>query len=183
MPPNPRKVILNMLIKRGYHIENPTEFITLQDEEYLASSKGDLGEKIYVFFPSSSKVGVSTIRQYINQMKENKVPRAIVVVRDSITAFANKVEIEAPLIIEYFKENELYIDKLEHVLVPKHELITEEEEKKEILKVYKIKENQLPKILSSDAIARYFGARKGQVFKITRYSETSGESIYYRIVV
>jgi DNA-directed RNA polymerase I, II, and III subunit RPABC1 len=54
--------------------------------------------------------------------------------------------------------------------------------KKELLKIYKLKEGQLPKMLTSDPIARYFGARKGQVFKITRASESSGEYIYYRVV-
>ena len=65
---------------------------------------------------------------------------------------------------------------------PKHELITDEE-KKELLKIYRAKEIHLPKMLASDPIARYFGARKGQIFKITRGSESSGDYIYYRIVV
>jgi DNA-directed RNA polymerase I, II, and III subunit RPABC1 len=41
----------------------------------------------------------------------------------------------------------------------------------------------LPKILGSDPVSKYFGARKGQVFKITRNSESSGKTVYYRVVV
>ena len=183
MPNNPRKVILNMLIKRKYLIENSQEFIESDSEEFLTHRIDDENDKIFVFFPKiSAKVGVFTIRQYIKEMQDNEVEQAIVVVKDAITAFAKQVFIDAkPLIIECFKENELLVDKLEHVLVPKHELI-EETEKKELLKIYKLKDSQLPKILSSDPIARYFGAKKGQVFKITRPSESSGCYIYYRIV-
>jgi DNA-directed RNA polymerase I, II, and III subunit RPABC1 len=180
---NPRKVILNMLIIRKYLIEDPQDFINSQDEEFLTHKIDNEDEKIFVFFPKiSTKVGVVTIREYIKEMQDNDVNQAIVVVKDAITAFAKQVFVEAkPLIIECFKENELLVDKLSHVLVPKHELL-EEDEKKELLKIYKLKEGQLPKILTSDPIARYFGARKGQIFKITRPSESSGDYIYYRIV-
>lgn len=181
---NPRKVILKMLTIRGYAIDDPENFVNSQDEEFLTHKTDDEDSKIFVFFPKiSTKVGVFTIRQYIKEMQDNEVNQAIVVVKDAITAFAKQVFAEAkPLVIECFKENELLVDKLEHVLVPKHELITENE-KKELLKLYRAKETQLPKMLSSDPMARYFGARKGQVFKITRGSESSGNYIYYRIVV
>jgi DNA-directed RNA polymerase I, II, and III subunit RPABC1 len=181
---NPRNVILKMLIIRGYLIEDPDEFVSSTDEEFLTHKIDDEDSKIFVFFPKiSAKVGVFTIRQYIKEMQDNEVNQAIVVVKDAITAFAKQVFVEAkPLVIECFKENELLVDKPSHVLVPKHELITEEE-KKELLKIYKAKDSQLPKMLSSDPVARYFGARKGQVFKITRVSESSGDYIYYRIVV
>lgn len=181
---NPRQVILKMLLIRGYLVENHDEFVNSTDEEYLFHKVDDEDSKIYIFFPVlNTKVGVFTIRQYIKEMQDNEVNDGIVVVKDALTAFAKQVFIDAkPLNIECFKEKDLLIDKLSHVLVPKHELISEEE-KKELLKIYKAKESQLPKILSSDPIARYFGARKGQIFKITRASETSGDYIYYRIVV
>jgi len=182
--PNPRIVLLKMLLIRGYLVEDEEDFVSSTDEEFLTHKIDDEDTKIFVFFPSiSAKVGVTTIRQYIKEMQDNNVDQAIVVVKDAITAFAKQVFIEAkPLVIECFKEKELYVDKLKHVLVPKHEFLSEEE-KNELLQIYKAKESQLPKMLSSDPIARYFGARKGQVFKITRSSETSGDYIYYRIVV
>lgn len=181
---NPRKVILNMLKTRKYHIEDPENFLNSNTEIFLFNKIENDDDKIYVFFPqASNKVGVITIRKYITEMQENKINHAIIVVKDSITHFAKQVFSEAKsLTIEHFRENELYIDKLSHVLVPKHELLSEEEEK-ELFKTYKIKGIHLPKILSSDPISRYFGAKKGNIFKITRPSETSGEYIYYRIVI
>jgi len=180
----PRRVICNMLKIRKYIIEDEDKFVNSDQEIFLTCRENDENDKIYVFFPQiTSKVGVITIRQYIKEMQQNNVNHSIIVVKDAITAFAKQVFIEAkPLIIEYFRENELLIDKLKHVLVPKHELLSETE-KKEFLKIYKLKEPHVPKILSVDPISRYFGAKRGQIFKITRLSESAGEYIYYRIVV
>jgi DNA-directed RNA polymerase subunit H len=74
------------------------------------------------------------------------------------------------------------IDVLGHELVPKHEILSEEE-KKEVLERYKIRPFQLPKLLSSDPAARAIGAKPGDVVKITRESHTAGKAIAYRYVV
>ena len=71
---------------------------------------------------------------------------------------------------------------LEHELVPKHEIVSEEEKQK-LLKKLKITEEQLPKIKLSDPIVKILKAKKGDLIKITRKSPTAGISIYYRIVV
>jgi DNA-directed RNA polymerase I, II, and III subunit RPABC1 len=187
MDPKTRKarvVIMNMLRVRNYKLpENEDDF--MQSEEYLTYKNSDENDKIYIFFPKIPKVGVGTIRQYITEMKDNNVSRSIIVFRDTITAFAKQAFKEPDaksLIIEDFREGDLYVDKLSHVLVPKHELLTDEQ-KKNLLAAYKIKEINLPKMINSDPIARYFGASRGQVFKITRPSETAGKYIIYRIVI
>ena len=51
------------------------------------------------------------------------------------------------------------------------------------MKRYKIKENQLPKILTKDPVAKYLGLKKGDVVKIIRDSETAGKYVTYRITV
>ena len=64
--------------------------------------------------------------------------------------------------------------------VPKHILMTESE-KKELLKRYRIKECQLPKIKKGDPIAKLMGLKSGDVVKIIRVSETAGKYITYRV--
>jgi DNA-directed RNA polymerase subunit H len=71
---------------------------------------------------------------------------------------------------------------LDHVLVPKFRVLSEEE-KKRVLESYRTTEDKLPKILQSDPVVKKLEAKKGDLLEIKRKSEVSGESIYYRIVV
>jgi DNA-directed RNA polymerase subunit H len=73
-------------------------------------------------------------------------------------------------------------DILNHVLVPKHEIVSEAE-KRSLLESLKVTEDKLPKILSSDPATKSIGAKLGDVIKITRNSPTANEALYYRIVV
>jgi DNA-directed RNA polymerase I, II, and III subunit RPABC1 len=71
-----------------------------------------------------------------------------------------------------------------HELVPKHEVIHDEAEVKDIVAKYSLKSKfQLPIILKTDAMAKYLGLKNGDVVKITRVSPTAGEYIVYRCCV
>lgn len=73
------------------------------------------------------------------------------------------------------------IDILKHELVPQHEILTAAE-KKELLERMHITDKQLPKILDTDPVIKKIEAKPGDVIKITRKSQTSGETVYYRLV-
>ncbi|WP_406658010.1 DNA-directed RNA polymerase subunit H [Methanolobus sp. ZRKC2] len=71
---------------------------------------------------------------------------------------------------------------LDHELIPKHEIMSEEE-LKTVLKAYNIGKEQLPKIKTDDPVIQEIGAQAGEVVKITRNSQTAGEAYYYRLVI
>ncbi|MBQ6099502.1 MAG: DNA-directed RNA polymerase subunit H [Methanobrevibacter sp.] len=73
------------------------------------------------------------------------------------------------------------IDIQDHMLVPKHEIMTEEEISEEFSDVdYDFRD--LPKIRADDPVVEAIDAKPGNVLRITRQSETAGEFITYRIV-
>ena len=74
-------------------------------------------------------------------------------------------------------------DIFAHGLVPPHRIMSKDEVKK-LMKKYGLKSlKQLPRILITDPAAIAIGAARGDVLEITRNSEITGESKYYRVVV
>jgi|APGre2960657468_1045069.scaffolds.fasta_scaffold05637_2 DNA-directed RNA polymerase I, II, and III subunit RPABC1 len=85
--------------------------------------------------------------------------------------------------IHIFLTKELMYNPNKHFLVPKHEKLTEEEAKKLIEELQLKTKIQLPFIQKTDIISRWIGLKQGDIIRITRYSETSGEYYYYRICI
>ncbi|XP_076462747.1 DNA-directed RNA polymerases I, II, and III subunit RPABC1-like [Babylonia areolata] len=141
-------------------------------------------DQMFVFFPDEPKVGIKTIKAYCQQMQQDNIMRAIIVVQTGMTPSAKQalVEMAPKYILEQFIETELLVNITEHMLVPEHVVMTVEE-KTELLARYKLKESQLPRIQQGDPVARYFGLKRGQVVKIIRPSETAGRYVSYRLVV
>ena len=69
-----------------------------------------------------------------------------------------------------------------HHMVPKHEVMTQDE-RKELLEMLNVEKEQLPRILETDPVVKEIGSKKGDVLRILRKSDTGGESVYYRLVV
>ena len=83
---------------------------------------------------------------------------------------------------EIFLEEDLMINLIDHVLVPKHELLTPEEEEV-FYEKFNCKKRNLPRIFSTDPVARYYNMKPGHICRIIRPSETSGYVVTYRLVV
>ena len=193
------KTVLEMLIDRGYLVSVEEENKTLEafrdewapdgktvkrDEMTLMKpSRTETDKQIFVFFPSKPKPGVSDIDKYFDQMRNNNVPRSIIVVPKGLTSTAKTaLNCYAPqFVMEHFLERELLVNITRHTLVPEHILLTPEQ-KKALLAQHKLKETQLPRILLTDPVARYYGLQRGDVVKIRRPSETAGTYITYRFV-
>jgi DNA-directed RNA polymerase subunit H len=74
-------------------------------------------------------------------------------------------------------------DILDHELIPRHVILTEDE-KKDVLKTYGIKKlSQFPRILKSDPVIKELKIKTGDLIKIIRKTDNAKESIYYRVVV
>lgn len=79
------------------------------------------------------------------------------------------------------KEEKSTIDVLKHHLVPKMEVM-KEEEKQRLLEEFGIDTGMLPRMNSDDPAAEALGAKAGDIVRIKRKDETA-EYNYYRLVV
>lgn len=189
------RTITNMLGKRGYMVTNEMremtpasfrerfgEFPSRESLTMLVEKADDESNQLFVFFPEDEKVGVKPIKVYTDRMRGENVGNAIMILRVDITPFAKQAvqEMSDSFRIEHFKEAELLVDITNHALVPTHQVLTTNE-KTELLKRYRLKETQLPRIQPNDPVARYYGMKRGMVVKIIRPSETAGRYVTYRI--
>ena len=69
----------------------------------------------------------------------------------------------------------------DHVLVPKHMLMTEEEVN-QLLTHYNISKKQMPSISAKDPTIKELNVKGGDVIKIIRNSPTQVKSEFYRVV-
>jgi DNA-directed RNA polymerase subunit H (RpoH/RPB5) len=84
--------------------------------------------------------------------------------------------------VSFFNAHNLVYNPLEHMLVPKHELLSQSQHA-EFLKMNRIKSKEhLPIIrYHEDIIARILGMVPGDIVKITRPSPSAGEYVTYRV--
>ncbi|KAH7718079.1 RPB-5 protein [Aphelenchoides avenae] len=197
-----RKTVMQMCHDRGYLVtqeeldqtlenfketfgDKPSERRPARSElTILVAHNDDPTDQMFVFFPEDPKIGIKTIKAVCQQMQEQNITRAIIVVQTGMTPSAKQaiVDMAPKYTLEQFLESELMVNITEHELVPEHVVMTQDE-KQELLSRYKLKDSQLPRIQISDPVARYFGLKRGQVVKIIRPSETAGRYITYRHVV
>jgi len=84
--------------------------------------------------------------------------------------------------IEIFKKIELMMNLVDHMYIPKHILLTDEE--KEIFyKEYNVSNEQMQKISIFDPVSRYYNAKKNDIFRIIRSSDITGTTFSYRLVI
>jgi DNA-directed RNA polymerase subunit H (RpoH/RPB5) len=82
--------------------------------------------------------------------------------------------------LQYFTLQQLMFNPTKHEYVPKHTKLTEEEVK-EFMKEYMTRTKMhMHVILQNDPIAKWIGLKHGDIVKINRYNENSGESFSYR---
>lgn len=143
----------------------------------------DCGTVYVEFCPETSGVGTKHVRAFNHFVDEQNFHTGIFITQTPISPSAVRLLTSIPgRIGEHFQEQDLLVNITRHELVPKHVLLSPEE-KIQLLKRYRLKETQLPRIQVSDPVARYLGLRRGQVVKIIRKSETAGRYASYRWVI
>ena len=189
------KTLNKMMEDRGYEKNDNSD---IKFEQFISKLKQENGMngiftkidksnreyrfRTYYDYIPTSKINTETIKDFFGIMKKFKVDSGIIITSGKLSQQAKQkiTEINTQIKIEVFSLGELVVNITEYELVPKHILLSPEE-KELLLKKYRIKPSQLPKILITDPVARYLGLKRGDVVKIVRVSETAGRYITYRI--
>jgi len=147
---------------------------------YIVQDPKEKEETVIWCIPGETTVGVTSINRLQKVMKEVDVERGIIVTdgryTHAVKQSAKKRKVE--LLPKTFPAFDLF----EHKLVPKHEILTEEE-KTRLLSQYRVQPYQLPQIKASDPAVKAIGAKPGDILRIIRKSPTAGEHLAYRYVV
>lgn len=72
-------------------------------------------------------------------------------------------------------------DVTKHELVPKHTKLSDKDAA-ELLEKYNITARELPKILLADPAIQHLDVKEGDIIKVVRKSDLTGESMFYRRV-
>lgn len=136
----------------------------------------------YVELSCTSDFGIIfDLRKKIDSLDKSEFKHIILITKDAINKEKMR-EVKDKKRIETFTLDELNFNISKHSLVPKHTIVMKD--KNTIMSEYKIKSLLLlPHILSTDPMARYVGAVKGDIIEITRNSISSGTHTIFRICV
>lgn len=157
-----QQTIKEMLTDRGYTMKN--------DDVFTKENK-----EIHIKILDQKKIGKKEILTIIEEMEQENYNHLIIVIPQKLTPLAiQELKDIKDKEIEVFLYKELSFNITKHYTQPKITLLSTEE-KKNLIK--EIKASQLPILLKSDPVARYYNAKTGMIFKYER------PSIYYRIVV
>ena len=182
-----RKTLLEMLEDRNYTIPDDILNLTPNDYRYMYNnnkynfnvSDGNKTCYIMFFLNSSGNVKINSVREYINNLDKKDNDEFLIILKNINTSLK---KLEKEFNCNLFEYKRLQVNITKHSYVPKHELIKKEKEK-EILNLYNITNKlNLPCILVTDAVCKYYNFKSGRILKITRNSRTSGKTIGYRYI-
>jgi|TARA_B110001469_G_C9623115_1_gene310756 DNA-directed RNA polymerases I, II, and III subunit RPABC1 len=200
-----RETILEMLTLRGFNSDKYKEYTSAELDILLKNMNSklnyenmpldmvvehnDIGKKCVLKYVLS-RIRVSNLKSFIGELIEYEVVKPndelIFIVKDKINnlesfyeLFDNFLESNS-LFIQIFSIDNLLRNITKHELVPKMRIVSVEE-KKQIKEKYDVENmNNMPIILKSDPVAKFYGVRTGDLCEIIRTSETSGKYISYR---
>ncbi|CAL1411698.1 unnamed protein product [Linum trigynum] len=176
-----RRTVMEMLKDRGYDVpgaelsrslaEFRTEFGEKPEPERLritASLRSNTHKKVLVLFMGATELKVAAVRNVYKQILGEGLGLSglILILEAKITIQAKKHLETFPFKVEVYQITDLIANVSKHVLQPSLEILTAHR-KQMLMKKYKAEDKLLPRMLETDAIAKYYGLQKGQVVELT----------------
>lgn len=142
-----------------------------------------------VVFSEKARLSENEFNNFVEFAEKNGHSNGMVIVTDAkpspsvLNAIRRHVaNLEVP-IVQVFELRHLQFDVSAHRKVPKHRILMPEELDAVLKEFHAVSANLFPKIDSQDPMARWIGARPGNVLEITGLCESSGDNRRYRLCV
>lgn len=198
---NSRAILCNQLKRRGFNVDqyenaSITEIhLLLKKNELNMIVKHDkTGRKCYVNYYIDKTLKKNKIEEDIENLFETEKllnkddgDEILYVTHDDpndvLKKYLEENYHQTKIFIIVYNFHRLLYNVLDHNMVPKHTVLSEEE-KNEIYKKYNImNDKQIAEISRFDPVALSIGIRPGEICEIERKSTTAISSYYYRICV
>lgn len=173
--------VLKMLERRNLIKSWSDEYIKLSNDLTKSTFQIQLNDKTnYSIFLVNAKL-TSIIRGTpLDDYLSNNIDVHKIIIAQNVAKKVVKQIVGEYKNTEFFFESEMLEDIPSKVFISEHSLLNLEE-KAELLD--KFSETDLARILLTDMMSRYYGAKIGDIFRIIRPSFTSGKNVFYRRVV
>lgn len=200
-----RKVVLELMKKQGYNTEEYSNFSVNEVNAMFQNKQLDMlleqekenvdtlrKDKIYIRYYLGKKIADKNIQEMIDDLFNleeilTKNDTLMIIIKDelneTLTNLLKHIWEQDGILIVIISIKRLMFNILDHVLVPPHRILSNNEVV-EVKKRYNITEDtQFPDISRFDPVAQIIGIRPGQVCEIIRPSKTAITGLYYRICV
>jgi len=161
-------------------------------EKVEANKKTDRKDKVYIKYYLAKALRPDNLQQMIDQLftTEEVLTQSdtlyVVIkgkVNDTLKAELQDIWAKNKIHIVILPIDRLMFNILEHIYVPKHRIMSEDEVIAIKRKYNIMSDEQFPELSRFDPVAQAIGIRPGQVCEIIRASKTSVSAPYYRMCV
>ena len=202
-----RKTLLELMKKQNYNIDDYENFsinevnsmfqnkqldLLLEKKPDENAPKTERRKKIYISYYLTKTLRQQTIQEMIDDLFHleeilTKEDTLMIIVKEdmneTMTNLLKHIWEQDGILIIIQNIKRLQFNILEHVLVPEHRVLNNDEVDQIKLRYNIIDDSQFPDISRFDPVAQIIGIRPGQVCEIIRPSKTAINSYYYRICV
>ena len=176
-----KNTLVDMLTDRGIKAET-FDTVTVA----LPESKVYTFGNILIIDSERSRITIQEFNSIIKFASENNFSGGIIIITpskpsDSILQLVRKyISEKENQLVQIFYKSHLNFSYARHRKVPKHRILSAEEVEKVMKECNVLKLTHFPKIDSQDAMAKWIGARPGDVVEVTGMCVGSGENKRYR---
>ena len=189
-----RKILLELLETRGFDISDYNNFSNNEINSMYKNNQLDMliekdDKKVKVIYQLSKalrpNVVLEYVEEYFNATNELNNNDDLIIIQqlapnDSLINCIDNLFLQKQIYVNIFSLERLQFNVLNHVLVPKHTILTDNEVETVNRKYNIISLKQYPEISRFDPVSQAIGLRPGQICKIIRNSRTALNSDYYR---